>query len=91
MVKGANDLIEIQLNTTAIRRLGVDKVSIEDLLEKNPKAKEVFEENAKKLGSRHSDHCKRKEYGLALPYDGLRLWPTDGDDAPSPSEVANAV
>ena len=35
------------------------EISIEELLEKNPEAKEVFEENAKKLGSRRGGSRRR--------------------------------
>ena len=59
------------------------KLSINDLLEKNPGAKEVFEENAKKLGPRRGRIRRERGYRLALPYDGLRLRQDDQtDDAP---------
>ena len=48
----------------------MNQVSIEGLLEKNPGAREVFEENAKKLGSHRDINRKRSSYGLGLPYGG---------------------
>ena len=62
----------------------MDKVLIEDLLEKNQEAKKVFEENAKKLGSRRGNAGRGKGYGLALPYDGVRLRQGDQTDDASP-------
>lgn len=62
------------------------KLSVEELLEKNPEAKEVFEENARKLGSRRGGSRKGTGYGLALPYDGSRLRQDDQtDDTPPPA------
>ena len=51
----------------------MDELSIEELLEKNPDIREIFEENAKKLGLRRSGTRSGTGYGLALPYDGPRL------------------
>lgn len=54
----------------------VDKLELNltELLEKNPEARKIFEENRKKMadqGRRRSP--KVAAYGLALPYSGGRL------------------
>ena len=54
----------------------VDKpeLNLTELLEKNPEARKIFEENRKKLASRRKDRPpKVAGYGLALPYSGERL------------------
>ena len=61
------------------------KVSIEELLEKNPEAKGVFMENARKLGSRRGGSRRGAGYGLALPYDGSRLRQDDQTDETAPA------
>ena len=51
----------------------MSNVPVEELLEKQPKVKKIFEENAKKLGTRRPIGRKRSEYGLGIPYDGKKL------------------
>ncbi|MYB34442.1 MAG: hypothetical protein F4X92_04860 [Gammaproteobacteria bacterium] len=47
-------------------------LSIGKLLQKNPEAKEIFEENVKKIENFPIASCKKTSYGLALPYSGNR-------------------
>ncbi len=49
------------------------KSSIETLLQKNPDAKEIFDENARKLEGCQPIIPQKRGYGLALPYGGKRL------------------
>ena len=63
----------------------MNQVSIEGLLEKNPGAREIFEENAKKLGSHRDINRKRSSYGLGLPYGGKKLRRDDQTDKKPPA------
>ena len=63
-------------------------VSIKKLLEKNPGAKEIFEENAKKLGPRRGNTRRKTGYGLALPYDGSRLRQGDKNEETPPAAAS---
>lgn len=51
----------------------MNDLSIEELLQKNPDVKEIFEENAKKLEGHRIVNRKGRNYGLALPYAGKQL------------------
>ena len=62
----------------------MNKVSIERLLEQNPDVRRVFEENAKKLGSRRNVDRKGSGYSLGLPYGGNGLRRSDWNETPSP-------
>ena len=66
----------------------MEKPSIDELLEKNPEAKEIFEENAKKLGSRRGGSRRGTGYGLALPYDGAKLRRDDQTDDSPPAAAS---
>ena len=66
----------------------MNETSIEELLERNPEAKEVFEENAKKLGASGSTVRRKTGYGLALPYDGAKLRRDDQPEATQPSAAS---
>ncbi len=66
----------------------MSEVSTEKLLEKNPEAKEVFEENAKKLGSRRGNTRRKTGYGLALPYGGSRLRQDDQTETTPPAAAS---
>lgn len=57
---------------------------IEELLQKNPKAKEIFEENAKKIANLPMVNRKKKGYGLALPYSGNHPNPKGQTDKNTP-------
>ena len=64
------------------------KLSAEELLEKNPGAKEIFEENARKLGPRRGSARRETGYGLALPYGGSRLRQDNQADDPPPAAAS---
>lgn len=66
----------------------MNELSIEELLERNPEAKEVFEENAKKLGPRRGNVRRKAGYGLALPYGGSRLKQDDRTETTSPAAAS---
>ena len=56
-----------------------DTLDEQALLEKNPKAAKILENNRKKLATRKSR--PRKEYGLGLPYERSDLVSMDDREA----------
>lgn len=61
------------------------EISVEELLQKNPDVKKIFEENAKKLDDRRITIRKGTDYGLALPYAGKKLLQEDQADKNPPA------
>lgn len=53
-----------------------DKIDIDALLEKNPKAREVFEKNKRNLPK--EGVAKKPGYGVGIPYGVRNLQPDDG-------------
>ena len=56
----------------------------EELLQKNPDVKDIFEENAKKLAGSRIINRKGANYGLALPYAGKQLFQEEQTDKNPP-------
>jgi len=46
----------------------MSRPSVEELLKKNPDARDIFEQNARKLGKRRQHKRRGTGYDLALPY-----------------------
>lgn len=52
-----------------------EKLDMEALLAKNPKAAAIYRKNKQKL--KDLPKASRREYGLALPYGASRLMPSE--------------
>ena len=65
------------------------EISVEELLQKNPDVKKIFEENSKKLEDNRITSRKGTGYGLALPYAGRQLLVQEDQTDKNPPAAAS--
>lgn len=78
----------VRLMNSYCKENEMNKLSIDELLQKNPDVKEIFEENARKLVDSQVTIRKGTKYGLALPYEGRQPLQEDQTDKNPPNAAS---